>query len=68
MDCASEGAWPLSGWDGDVLVPSFTWLLKLLLLPTPVVDDVSGVANVLEAILQENICSCGGKDVLPAPG
>lgn len=51
VDYASESVWPLSGWDGDVLVPSFTWLLKLLLLPTSVVYDVSGVVDVLEVIL-----------------
>jgi hypothetical protein len=32
-------------------MPPFVWLVDLFLLPTPVIDDVLGAADVPEAII-----------------
>jgi hypothetical protein len=57
-DCVPKGTWPRPWCLGAMLTSPFTWLLDLFLLPMPIVDDVSGVMHVLEAILHGNACSC----------
>jgi hypothetical protein len=56
---ASEDLWPQPEWARAMLVSPFTRLLDLFLLPTSIVDDVSGVVHVLESVLQGNTRSCG---------
>jgi hypothetical protein len=53
-DLTPEGAWSRSRWPRAAFVPSFAWLLNFLLLPALVVEDVSGVTDVSEAILHGN--------------
>jgi hypothetical protein len=60
----SVRSWPW--WDGDVLTLPFVRLLDFLQLLTPIVEDVSGVANVPEAILHGVACPRGPGGLFPS--
>jgi hypothetical protein len=46
-------------------MPSFVWLLDLLLLPMPAVEDVSSVMDAFEVVLHRGACPRGSGGLCP---
>jgi hypothetical protein len=55
-DLMPEGTRSWSKRVGVALAPTFVRLLDFFLLPTPIVDDVSDIADASKAVLHGNMC------------
>jgi hypothetical protein len=55
----SKGGWSQLGWARAMLGPPLARLLHFFLLPLPVVEDVMSIVDILEEVLQGNMCPCG---------